>query len=156
MTASELLQEVWNLGIHILPEGGQLRVGPKRALSEELIAQLREHKAELLELLDPNVGLRVDQALGGRLTAEPVSFTGSEILAMRLNDFAAAKLVIRVRCELLGESVIFAADNLCIDPGERCVVYRAKELQRLLGLSDQEIRVLHHAKKTFGGTIEVN
>ena len=88
MTAEELLAQVEELGIVLKPEGDRLLYRPVEAVQPELLAQLRTHKSELLDLLTwpeeclaaerehghpcarlfPFVGQRVTTSLGqGRL-----------------------------------------------------------------------------------------
>jgi hypothetical protein len=49
--------------------------------------------------------------------------------------------------------VVFASDHAVLDPGERRVVYRANELRELVGLRPEDLRFVHRAKATFGGSI---
>lgn len=55
-----------------------------------------------------------------------------KIAGMSLADFATAGVVLRVRSERLGETVLFASDNATIANGETRAIYRAAELARLL------------------------
>jgi hypothetical protein len=51
MTARDLLNEAAQLGLHIIPDGGNLRIRPGRLCPPDFASLLRTHKAELLELL---------------------------------------------------------------------------------------------------------
>lgn len=53
MTAREILTDLARLGITLAADGGRLRYHPREKLTPELLAQLREAKAELLRLLVP-------------------------------------------------------------------------------------------------------
>ena len=75
---------------------------------------------------------------------------------MPLSEFAHAALILVVRSNILGETVILASDNALVDPGEQRPVYRAAELRALLGLERfgrDELRQVHRVKRTFRGTI---
>jgi len=156
VNAAELLKQVAERGVRVSLVGESLHLRPKSALPPELVAKLREHKPELLQLLAANAPVRVADTLGGPVEPEQESLLVADVVAMPLEKFATARLVIRVSSEVLGESVIFASDNAAVDPGERLVVYRARELKLLLGAGPKDIRTLHTAKKEFGGTIEAS
>lgn len=51
MVLPELLREIENRGVELVPAGDRLRFRPKRNLTPELVEGLREHKAEILEAL---------------------------------------------------------------------------------------------------------
>lgn len=146
MRPESLLTELRSRGVELEAAGDRLRFRPVEAIPPELFAELREHKAELLGLL----GGRVADSLGG---VNVDSISAAEVCAMRLSEFADAGLVVEVRSEVLGEVVVFAADNALLDPGERRTVYRASELQPLLTLGPGDLRAVHRVKRTFRGTI---
>jgi TubC N-terminal docking domain len=52
MTALQLLAQLRVLGVHLEPAGDRLRYRPASAISSQLLDALREHKAELLGLLE--------------------------------------------------------------------------------------------------------
>lgn len=81
-----------------------------------------------------------------------MTLASPEVVAMPLEEFGEAGLVVAVRCQLFGETVVFASDNAPVDPGERRVVYGAAELQDLLGLGPEDLHTIHQFKKLFGGT----
>jgi hypothetical protein len=55
---------------------------------------------------------------------------------------------------VLGEAVVLASDDACVDPGELRVVYWARELRVLLELKGSgKLRQIYEVKKTLRGTI---
>jgi hypothetical protein len=53
MTASDLLSDLQRAGVRLEAVGERLRYFPRSAVTPELVARLREHKAELLAVLRP-------------------------------------------------------------------------------------------------------
>jgi len=51
MTATALLHDLQALGVTLQADGDRLRFHPRDAVTPEMLEQLREHKAELLEML---------------------------------------------------------------------------------------------------------
>lgn len=102
----------------------------------------------------PSGQTEVGRSLG---PVEPIdTLSEAEIAAMPLAQFARSRLRLVVHSKVLGETVVFAADNARLDPGERRTVYRAAELRALAGLASLrpgELRQVHRAKRTFKGTI---
>jgi len=49
--AAEILTELQRRGVIVAVEGDTLRLKPRRALDAELLARLREHKPEILDVL---------------------------------------------------------------------------------------------------------
>jgi hypothetical protein len=146
MRAETLLHELESRGVELRPAGDRLQYRPPEAVTPELLRELKEHKGEVLEILWGRVG----DSLGG---VEGKSLTVQEVCAMPLSQFANAGLVLEVRSAVLKETVIFASDNAVVDPGERRVVYRAAELEGLIGLGPRGLRRIHRVKRTFKGTI---
>ena len=72
----------------------------------------------------------------------------ASIEEMSLADFATSGLVRKVRSKVLGETVLYAADNAQVDPGIDLVVYRASELKELDGMPVEQLRRIHILKKT--------
>ena len=130
MNAVELLAELKERGVQATSEGQLLSLKPRSALTEDLIEELKAHKAEVLSLLEV-----------------------TEICAMPLEEFAQAGLRVVVSSKVLGEEVLFASDNATVDPGERRVVYRAAELQAILGADPEDLCSIHAAKKVFGASV---
>ena len=52
MSASELLVELREYGVQLVATGGELRYRPREAVTPQLLDDLREHKPELLQLLE--------------------------------------------------------------------------------------------------------
>src|SRR5215211_6454500 len=52
MSASELLVELREYGVQLVATGGELRYRPREAVTPQLLDDLREHKPELLKLLE--------------------------------------------------------------------------------------------------------
>ena len=51
MLVSEILEEVGRRGVSLFPKGDRLRFYPKKALTPELLEELKAHKAEILVAL---------------------------------------------------------------------------------------------------------
>ena len=67
---------------------------------------------------------------------------------MPLADFATSGLTRKVESRVLGETVLWAADNAQVDPGTNLAVYRARELKELVGMLPEQLRRIHVLKKT--------
>ena len=60
MTASDIIQELNRRGVELKVEGERLRFRPKHAVTPDLLATMREHKAEIVSTLTaPAVRARV-------------------------------------------------------------------------------------------------
>ena len=70
MGAQEIFAHLSALGFRLSREGDGIRVTPRSALTDEVRALIREHKAELLAALDPAAENRRQRALA-RLAANP-------------------------------------------------------------------------------------
>jgi TubC N-terminal docking domain len=154
MDARKLLAELAARGIEVRVAGEELEIRPGGAVPAALLAELRAQKPEVLRCLAPaRPAVAVADVLGGVVEASP-SLLAGDACAMGLEDFARAGLVVEVWSEVLGEAVVLASDDACVDPGELRAVYRARELRVLLGLTGAcELRRIHDVKKTFRGTI---
>ena len=84
---------------------------------------------------------------------EPEAPQGRSILEMRMSEFAASGFVQEVNAKVLGEHILWVADNAKVPPGNTLVIYRADELKQLVGLSPDEIRHLHAVKKELNGEL---
>lgn len=74
------------------------------------------------------------------------------VLGMRLSVFARSGSWLRIKSQVLGEDVCFAADNATgLPPG--VPVYRAGELTKLTKLKPEELRAVHRIKTFFAGTV---
>lgn len=73
MVLPELLREIENRGVTLVPAGDRLRFRPKRNLTPELVEGLRQHKTEILERLE---GLESDERSsipeGGERSRDPL------------------------------------------------------------------------------------
>lgn len=93
---------------------------------------------------------KVGTVLPGAPAEASPCLAASDVTAMSLPELAEAGLVVEVRSEVLGETVVFASDNASVDPGEQRVVYRTAELAVLVGLGARILRTIHEMKRTFG------
>src|ERR1700680_626508 len=154
MDARELLAELAARGIEVRAAGEEREIRPGGAVPAALLEELRAHKPEVLRCLAPaRAAVAVADALGGVVEPSPSLLVG-DACAMGLEECARAGLVVEVWSEVLGETVVLASDDACVDPGELRVVYRARELRALLGLTGAcELRRIHEVKRTFRGTI---
>jgi hypothetical protein len=75
MLVPEILEEVGCRGVSLFPKGDRLRFYPKKALTPELVEELKEHKAEILVVLGD----------------EPVRSAG-EVLEMSLEYLGPSRL----------------------------------------------------------------
>ena len=153
MSPAELLAEVRGRGVSIRVDGNHLRLRPRGPLTPDLLDEVRAQKPALIELLDSR--LLLGQTLGRVDESEP-TIAAADVCAMPLDQFAEARLIVRVRSEVLDEVVVFASDNASVDPGERRVVYRASELNELLGLDRQSLKRIHAVKRTFRGSVRAS
>jgi len=152
MNGETLIAKLKTDGVDLAAAGGRLLLdAPEGVLTDELLAEIRSHKQEILAALQTQQSLAV--ALPGGVTEAKRSLLAAEVVAMPLSEFARARLVVTVRSAVLDEVVVFASDNARVDPGEQRVVYRAAELRELLGLSAKDLRAVHRVKKTFRGTV---
>lgn len=72
---------------------------------------------------------------------------------MPLSEFAESGLVREVTSRMLGEVVLFAADNGEIPADNSLVVYRASELRAMVGVSPDALRAAHAVKKKLEGEL---
>ena len=77
----------------------------------------------------------------------------ASIEEMPLEDFATSGLVQEVKSKVLGETVIWAADNAQVPPETHQVVYRVCELRELGGMPAEWLQRLHVAKKTLNAKL---
>jgi len=151
MNAQQLLADLERLGVTYSVEGQHLRLeAPRGAISDEMRQSLKEHKPQIVELLSqrqlaPGTGRSGEVPKAGRVEE------------MTLEAFAEAGLILQVRSEVLGSSVLFVSDDVpeAALAGSDLPVYRAAELRKLALLSPapHSLRGLHDAKTIFEGTI---
>ena len=101
-----------------------------------------------------NLERLVDKAVA--TLKEPEAPQGRSILEMRMSEFAVSGLVQEVKSGVLGEHILWVADNAEVPPANTLVVYRADELKQLVGLTPDEIRRLHSVKKELDGELVVD
>jgi hypothetical protein len=154
MNAIEVLSELEARRVELAVDGDELLFRPARAVPDDLRAELSAHKAEVVEILRSREAPRLEQALPGGVKAPRESALIAEVVAMTLDEFAQAGLVVEVASRVLDEVVLFASDNAVLDPGERRVVYRAQELREVLAYRPEDLVAVHNVKKVFGGTIQ--
>ena len=73
------------------------------------------------------------------------------ILEMRMSEFATSGLVQEVKSGVLGEHILWVADNAEVPADNTLVVYRADELTQLVGLTPPEILVSNAVKEAPDG-----
>jgi hypothetical protein len=72
---------------------------------------------------------------------------------MPLPEFADSGLACEVHSHLLGEDVLFAADNAQIPADNSLVVYRAAERQKLVGAPPEMLKAVHTVKEQLDGVV---
>tara|TARA_Y100001951_G_scaffold99951_1_gene102628 strand:+ start:272 stop:538 length:267 start_codon:yes stop_codon:yes gene_type:complete len=72
----------------------------------------------------------------------------------KLSEFLAERGVARVNSKVLGEDVLFAADDAEIPSDNDLVVYCESELRELVGKTPQQLKSIHDVKKAFEGDIK--
>lgn len=76
---------------------------------------------------------------------------------MTLAQFAQSGRALRIYSNVLGEEIIFAADNAYVSVAEPRTVYRPRELAVIWGedggISAEGLRLLHEVKARFGAEI---
>ena len=73
-----------------------------------------------------------------------------------LSDMFNEKPIRRVRSKVLGEEVLWAADNAEIPTDNDLVVYRESELREIVGREPAALRAIHKAKRDLDGEIVGN
>src|SRR5262249_20182118 len=133
--------------IAVRAAGDRLQVQPAAAVPPELYAKLREHKRAVWHWL--RILFRVRDALGGvRPTLR--STAAESACNMSLEHFRLAGVVVEVRSDVLGETVVFASDNAHVDRAESRPVYRAQELFELWAVVDVgDLRRVHQQKRAL-------
>jgi hypothetical protein len=106
---------------------------PDAAVVEPLLAEVAAQKADMIQCLS-------DAADGA-------------LLEMPLNQLAQSGICREVHSKVLDEHVIFAADNAEVPADTPLVVYRAAELQLLLGATPEKLQAVHQLKKAFDGEV---
>lgn len=99
---------------------------------------------------------QIDQDHSERLAAmaaREAQCLPGEVDDVRLSDLLRENPVRRVRSQLLGEDVLFAADEAEIPHDAGLVVYRESELRLLAGRPRAEVRAIHAAKRSLDGEV---
>ncbi len=144
---AELRSRVEEIGV----VGDRIRWRPANGVSADLVQEIQRHKPELLRLL---AAPQLADALQGVEFAQG-SLLAEDVATMLLRDFARSRLVLEVFSRALDERVLFAGDRAHVDAG-RCrelTLYRGSELLELCGVDAPNLRVIHDAKKVFGGQV---
>ena len=81
-------------------------------------------------------------------TAPEEPKTLDRLTRMPLNEFAQAGLVVRVYSRTLGQSVLFASDNVSVENDEGLSVYRASELIDLVSSGASDLAAIDRRKAT--------
>ncbi len=134
MTAASILMRLANLDVHLEVSNQQICYdGPADALTDDLLNEMKKYKGELVGLIEDPLGLEETWPLS---------------CAARSGQYR------RTRSRILDETIVLAADNADLPNFGDTVVYRAKELRCLVGMSSERIRNFHEVKRYFDGIIE--
>ena len=101
----------------------------------------------------------IDQSAADELTilvrqrSREVPENDAALLEMPLSQFAQSGICREVKSTVLGESFLMAADNAEVPADTPLVVYRAAELQLLLGATPEKLQAVHQLKKAFDGEV---
>ena len=103
------------------------------------------------------VGSYVDHLDRGPLATIRNNFSSRKtkaLMALSLSEFEHGKYVVKVRSALLGEDVYFVSDEKLFDRVPAgFVVYTAKELRALKGVTKEHLKDLHRTQRAFDGEI---
>jgi TubC N-terminal docking domain len=104
VTAAQLLGELRAAGVILTAAGGKLRYGgPSGVLTDEMLATIGAHKAELLALLAREVATKPDVPTSGE--DEPLEQVGTESedrLRIALDDLVYGDFLARHRLRIVG------------------------------------------------------
>jgi len=181
MNPATIIEALRKRGVDIAVEGDQLRIrASASAMTDESRHKLKTHKPELLIYLrcesqiqaaddwrDLEVILDDAQMAyeDGLLTADAVerlaALARQQALALpedaaelRLAEWLQEKPLRRVYSRVLGEAVLFAADDADLPAGNALVVFRASELCHLAGRSPEHVQSIHATKKASRGELQ--
>ena len=130
----ELIEAVHASGVTIRVEGSDLKIRPAGLLPPELKIRLREHKPDLLLLLQPK-------------HANETPYTDAE-LSESMRRLEAARVSIAVLES--GEMRVVQTETELAQAIEAYVVYSPRDMYYYIQLQPQERRMLHGFKKRFG------
>jgi hypothetical protein len=128
----ELLETVQASGATIRAEGADLKIKPAGILPAELKARLREHKPEVLALLQTR--------------------TSDGELERSMRRLQAVQICIAVWED--GSMRIIQSGNGEQATTDGATVYTPRDMYHYIQLATHERRLLHEFKKRFGGTTE--
>ena len=77
--------------------------------------------------------------------------TVEDVKEWTLRDLGQSRLILEVDSDLLGESVLFAGNDVQLPADEKRVSYTAAELKDLVSVPAEALRLVHEAKRTFTG-----
>jgi len=124
----ELINEVREAGVILRADPPDLVIKPAGIVKPDLRAQLKERKAEVLQLLELEASMR-------RLETRDICLAIWESGEMRI--------------------VVSQSDSVtAINNG--ATIYRPRDMYHYVQLEPHERRMLHEFKKRFGGTSEWN
>jgi len=102
-------------------------------------------------------GLKIMPTLTERARAHRDTAQAVPTAYMTLSQFAHSRRVVVIYSDVLGEEVLFAADNARLPETETRPVYRARELAVIWGedgsISADGLRLLHEVKTRFAGDV---
>ena len=136
MTALEVLKMAFDCGIDIQVQGDNLHLNAKQAPSNQLLAELKQHKSELLLLLAANESYSPLE--DGQLNRQSVTCNQCEHLAL---TGTCSRLSKRVIATALRECDSFTLLKKERPPLEEVKPYTQDELNRLL---NQAAKPLYH------------
>lgn len=90
----------------------------------------------------------------GRILGNFPSEETRALLTLSLSEFEVGKYVVKVRSALLGEDIYFVSNEKLFDRvPDGFVVYTAKELRALKGVTKEHLKKVHRIKRTFDGEV---
>ena len=95
-----------------------------------------------------------EQAEGlAAMAAQEAQVLPEEASGERLSALLRRQPVVQVNSKVLGEMVLWAADNAQVPADNTLVVYREAELRQMAGRSPEELRAIHATKKALDGEV---
>ena len=104
-----------------------------------------------LDMSDHLAGWRSEQATDSVADPAPEIPTPAGVAGWTLRDLGESRLILEVDSDLLGESVLFTGNGVQLPADERRVSYTAAELDDLVGVPAEALRLVHEAKRIFTG-----
>jgi len=110
-----------------------------------------------MSLMSYSKGPQIMPTLTERARAHREAAKAAPAGSLTLAQFAGSGRVVVIYSDVLGEEVIFAADNARLAPEEARPVYRARELAVIWGedgsISAAGLRLLHEVKVRFASEV---